>query len=218
MWWLAIPPALWVGKKIYDAVTEEDSYVPSSPTKSTLERNLERLKSELHSHSGRKIAIIGQPGAGKSSLLKKMTNGQVVPLPLIGSQTDATSWADSSSCHLLSRYENHAFVDVPGYDTSAHPVHVFSNSFPFNDFDAFIFVVHGKLHSSDENIFRSIRYAKKHLCVARSFSDSIEHHEKIPLENDIRLRLSLDESHPIFLFSNRTGEGIESIFNSIYLK
>ena len=215
MWWFAIPPAIWVGKKIYDAVKEEDNYASSSPTKSTLERNLERLKSELRSNSGRKIAIIGQPGAGKSSLLKKMTNGQVVPLPIIGNQTDATSWEDNSDCYLLSWYESYTFVDVPGYDTSSHPVHIFSDSFPFSDFDAFIFVIHGKLHSSDEKIFRSINYAKKHLCIARSFSDSLEHHEKIPLEKDIRLRLSLDDSHPIFLFSNRTGDGIEAIFNAI---
>jgi predicted GTPase len=218
MWWLAIPPALWIGKKIYDAVTEDDTPSPSPPRrKSTLELNLERLRRELHAHSssGRKIAILGQPGAGKSSLLKKMTNGKVVPLPVIGTQTDATNWADDFQCNLLSHYDNYAFVDVPGYDTSSHPTHIFSTSFPFEQFDAFIFVIHGKLHSSDENIFRLIAQSKKHLCIARSFSDSLEDHEKISLENDIRLRLSLHESHPILLFSNRTGDGINAIFNSI---
>jgi GTPase Era involved in 16S rRNA processing len=215
MWWLLIPPGIWIGKKIYDAVTEDDT--PAPRRKSTLEQNIERLKNQLHSHSGRKIAIIGQPGAGKSSLLKKMTNGKVVPLPVIGTQTDATSWADDSECNLLSHYEHHVFVDVPGYDTSSHPVHVFSTSFPFDEFDAFIFVIHGKLHSSDENIFRLMMQSKKPLCVARSFSDSLEANEKIPVENDIRVRLSLHKSHPIFLFSNRTGEGIEAVFNSTRL-
>ena len=38
-----------------------------------LELNINRLAKELQATSGPKIAILGQPGAGKSSLLKNMT-------------------------------------------------------------------------------------------------------------------------------------------------
>ena len=214
MLWLAIPVIGLIGKVIYDAVTDDDQ--SSSPRqKSTLELNLERLRNQVSSHSGYKIAIIGQPGAGKSSLLKKMTNGKVKPLPVIGAQTDATDWSSDAACNLLSVYENYAFADVPGYDTSSHPLHEFSSYFPFSHFDAFIFVIHGKLHSSDEDIFRLITRSGKKICIAKSFADSLEGDEVKSVENDIRMRLSLSNSASILFFSNRTGDGIESVFNSI---
>jgi predicted GTPase len=214
MWWLAIPVIGLVGKAIYDAVTDEDE-APSPRRKTTLELNLERLEEQVRSHSGYKIAILGQPGAGKSSLLKKMTNGKVKPLPVIGAQTDATDWSSDTACNLLSVYENYAFADVPGYDTSSHPLYAFSSSFPFKHFDAFIFVIHGKLHSSDEDIFRLIARSGKKMSIAKSFSDSLESADIMSVEKDIRTRLSLSDSASILFFSNRTGDGIESVFNSI---
>ena len=212
MWWFAIPVIGLVGKAIYDAVTDE---APSPRSKTTLELNLERLEEQVRSHSGYKIAIIGQPGAGKSSLLKKMTNGKVKPLPVIGAHTDATDWSSDPACNLLSIYENYAFADVPGYDTSSHPLYAFSSSFPFKHFDAFIFVIHGKLHSSDEDIFRLIDRSGKKISIAKSFSDSLERDDIKSVEHDIRTRLSLSNSASILFFSNRTGDGIESVFNSI---
>lgn len=56
MWWLALPILGVIGKAVYDAVTDDDT--PSPRRKTNLELNLERLKEELRSHSGHKIAII----------------------------------------------------------------------------------------------------------------------------------------------------------------
>lgn len=144
-----------------------------------------------------------------------MTNGKVIPLPVIGIQTDATSWADDIECNLLSHYANIAFVDVPGYNTSSHPTHIFSSSFPFAEFDAFIFVTHGKLHAADEVIFSSIVRSNKRLCIARSFSESLDSEGRSAIKNDMTARLSFNNSIPIMFFSNRTGEGIEAISKSI---
>ena len=120
-----------------------------------------------------------------------------------------------TACNLLSVYERYVFADVPGYDTSSHPLYVFSSSFPFRHFDAFIFVIHGKLHSSDEDVFRLISRSGKRISIAKSFSDSLESDDIVSVENDIRTRLSLSDSASILFFSNRTGVGIESVFNSI---
>lgn len=214
MLWFAIPAVILIGKVIYDAVTDEDQSPPSRQ-KSILELNFERLKNQISSQPGYKIAIIGQPGAGKSSLLKKMTDGEVVPLPVIGTQTDATDWSSDIGCNLLSIYKNYIFVDVPGYDTSSHPFHTFSSYFPFDYFDAFIFIIHGKLHSSDEDIFRLISRSGKKVCIAKSFADSLEINDFKTVENDMRTRLSLSDSTSILFFSNKTGEGIKSVFSSI---
>ena len=214
MWWVVIPVIGLVGKAIYDAVSDGDNASPPQ-RKTTFELNLKRLTEQLQSRSGYKVAILGQPGAGKSSLLKKMTNGKVKPLPVIGVQTDATDWSSDAECNLLSVYESYVFVDVPGYDTMSHPLHVFSSFFPFNDFDAYIFVIRGKLQSSDEDIYRLIAKAGRRLTIAKSFSDSLEGDDFTFVENDIRTRLLLADSASIRFFSNRTGDGVESIFSSI---
>lgn len=214
MWWLAAPLIVLVGRAVYDAVTDEDE-IPSPRRKTILESNLERLEEQVRSHPGHKVAILGQPGAGKSSLLKKMTKGRVKPLPLIGVQTDATDWSSDFTCNLLSVYENYAFADIPGYDTSSHPIDAFLSFFPFQNFDVFIFVIHGKLHSADEDIFNRIVRCGKKVSIARSFSDSLDSDDIKFFEDDIRRRLSLLHSDPIFFFSNRTGDGIESVFDSI---
>lgn len=214
MWWLAIPVVGLIGKVVYDAVVAEDD-VPFIIRKTTLELNLERLREQVKSCSGYKVAILGQPGAGKSSLLKKMTGGKVKPLPVIGSQTDATDWASDTDCSLLSIYEDYVFADVPGYDTLLHPLSVISSHFPFQYFDAFIFVIHGKLHSSDEAVFRLIVGCGKKICIAKSFSDSLESDDVKSVEDDIRKRLSISSSTSILFFSNRTGAGVDSVFKSI---
>lgn len=213
MWWLAIPVIGIVGKAVFDAITEEDSLPPSRKT--TLQANLERLKGDLRFETAKKIAIMGQPGAGKSSLLKKMTNGEVVPPPVIGTHTDATNWSSDASCNLISRYRGAVFVDVPGYDTQTHPAIDFKLNFPFYDFDAFLFVVHGKLHAADEEIFRLANCTGKPICIARSFLDSLDEDEIREVERDLRQRLSVGNPVEFVFFSNRSGEGIKNIFQII---
>lgn len=215
MWWLVVPAVGLLGKIVIDALDEPSAASSKPKVKSTLERNLARLRSELCSAGRHRIAILGQPGAGKSSLLKKMTVGKVVPLPVIGTQTDATNWADSVDCDMLSRFGHYTFVDVPGYDTATHPVDVVLNQLPFGEIDAFIFVVRGKLRGADEQIFRAIARSGKPVCVARSFADSLNEDERAAVTLDLQQRFGLSSDHHIGFFSNRNGEGVAAIFNAV---
>jgi GTPase Era involved in 16S rRNA processing len=224
MWWLLVPVVAAAGKLIYNAVTD-DVPPPSPRRRSVLEVNLERLEEELSSYSGKRIAIIGQPGAGKSSLLKSMTKGRVVPLPTIGNETDATSWAIDDGCDLISHYKDYVFVDVPGYDTAAHPAEVFISSFPFHEIDVFLFVFCGKLHGADQELFSSSAALGKPILVARSHLDSLEDGDVVKLENDIRKKLQKykfynplkgkDDFFDIVFFSNRTKDGVPDIFKKV---
>jgi GTP-binding protein EngB required for normal cell division len=215
MWWLIVPAVGLLGKIVIDALDEPGPAASKSKVKSTLERNLVRLRSELRTAGQHRIAILGQPGAGKSSLLKKMTAGKVVPLPVIGAQTDATSWADSADCNMLSRFDHYTFVDVPGYDTATHPADVVLNEFPFGDADVYIFVVRGKLRGADEQIFRAISRSGKPVCVARSFADSLNDDERAAVTHDLHQRFGLTADQHIGFFSNRSGEGIAAIFDAV---
>jgi GTPase Era involved in 16S rRNA processing len=214
MWWLVVPAVGLLGKLVIDALDEPTA--PSRPkTKTLLEKNLSRLRTELKLAGQHRIAILGQPGAGKSSLLKKMTAGKVVPLPMIGAETDATNWAERDDCIMLSRFDHYTFVDVPGYDTVSHPADIFLNNFPFSGIDAYIFVVRGKLRGADELIFAAIAKSGKPVCVARSFADNMNDEERAAVTRDIHQRFGLSKEHHIGFFSNRTGEGIGAIYKAI---
>lgn len=215
MWWLIVPAVGLLGKIVIDALDEPSPAASKSRVKSTLERNLARLRSELRAAGQHRIVILGQPGAGKSSLLKKMTAGKVVPLPVIGAETDATNWADSADCNLLSRFGHYTFVDVPGYDTATHPVDVVLNEFPFGDADVYVFVVRGKLRGADEQIFRAIARSGKPVCVARSFADSLSDDERTAVTLDLHQRFGLAADHHIGFFSNRSGDGVTAIFDAV---
>lgn len=213
MWWLIPIAVVGVGKVIYDLANEP---VRTKPTQKTvLESNLERLRVQLKSQRGRKIAILGQPGAGKSSLLKGMTNGLVDPLPVIGTQTDATNWSVDPDCSLLSKHQEYIFTDVPGYDTDSHPTAVFTSLFPWDQFDAFIFVVRGKLHQADEVIYKHFAIQGKNVFLARSFSESLSEQDRAAVESDLRFRFSASPRTQLFFFSNRTSEGVTDIYHAI---
>lgn len=218
MWRLASTNAGIVGKVIYDAVKDENTPTSSKPPsgqKSTLEINLDRLEKQLNLQAKRNIAVIGQPGAGKSSLLKKITDGEICPLPIIGIETDATNWANDIHCNLLSSYKKCVFIDVPGYDTSSHPIDAFLSFFPFYRIDVFVFVTHGKLRGADEGIFNLLKTSGGKVIIARSFVDDIEVDERILIESDLRTRLMLQKSDQVIFFSNRSGEGVNLLKTSI---
>lgn len=217
MWWLGIPVAVALGKLIYDSVKDDTTSSYTPPQKTILEKNFERLRGDIYKvNHKRKIAILGQPGAGKSSLLKKVSNGKVTPTPIIGVQTDATTWADSLEIGLLSFWDNHVFADVPGYDTTSHPTSIFMSNFPFGSFDKFILVVNNKIHKADEQIYCKILSHGKPISIVRCFSDSVDESERSVICTDIKSKFHGITHKNIIFVSNRTGEGIREIAREIH--
>jgi GTP-binding protein EngB required for normal cell division len=222
MFWFFIPIAIAATTAVVAMISsdnekpKEESKKPSSPAspKSIFQLNLHRLESELtRSKSVKKIVVMGQPGAGKSSLLRSITDEKISPLPEIGIKTDATNWADNKHINLLHTWERYTFVDVPGYDTQKHPVKILS-FFPFKLCDIFIFVINGKIHESDETVFRQLCSLQKKVYIVRSFSDTIENSNRIDIQNDIHKHFTNCNYRVIFA-SNKTREGIWDILQEI---
>lgn len=190
---------------------------------SILEKNFKHLRKGLENEKNdgnrKTIAIIGQPGSGKSSLLKAITDGKCEPLPKIGQQTDATDWHKEEMWDFFTEYENYIFVDIPGYNTTHHPTRTYLEHFPFKKFDKILLVLNAKVKSPDEKIFRKIdrlhgRETSKKVFVIRNFSESLgeEGKESIRCDYDKPERFDLEAKSMKVIFSSaRTEEGIEEL-------
>jgi len=182
-----------------------------SKTYSLLEKNFRKLKNKLEEENKTKILIIGQPGAGKSSLLKYVTNDKCVPSPIIGQKTDATHWHDTEINNFFHLYLNKIFVDSPGYDTNNHPIHSYLKYFPFSSFHKVIFVLHGKIHDSDKKILMKIKseVKLKSIIIVHSFSEKSSIKIKREIKHDIQK--VFNTNFPLVFFSSKTKEGVNEV-------
>lgn len=214
MWW--IPVAIvgaWVVKKCLE---DDETYSPT-PSLTTLEKNFLRLKEELENHTFKSIAIIGQPGAGKSSLLDTMTDGRCIPRPQLGQATDTTDWSNSSDTNLVNKYYGFKFIDTPGYDTLKHPTRSYIEYFPFNCVSQVILLIRGKVHQADEEIYNKLirtfgDESFRKVLLVRGFSDDLTEKERREIleDFDAKLRYRKRNIKVVFL-SNRYKHGIMEV-------
>ncbi|MGE5516208.1 MAG: GTPase [Bacteroidota bacterium] len=198
------------------AATSRGADAPSTaanPPSTVLETNLKRLRSELADKiSLPRIAIMGQAGAGKSTLLKKITANQVRPTPVIGSQTDATTWADDPSVALLHWWKRAVFVDVPGYGTPSHPIEPMSAHFPADQISHAIFVIKGKIRADDIKMHRVLRDSGVPFVIVRTYADELDREVAAA---DIRSHLGLPTTVSICFADNRTDLGLNVLSSMV---
>lgn len=173
-----------------------------------------RLRSELLAahRAHRKVALLGQPGGGKSTLLDLVTDRGCVPRPVIGQRTDASEWSrweEGPQGPPVLRYRDFAFVDAPGYDTLAHPAAVFAEAFPFDVFDRILLVLGGKVRAADDRIWRALRQRSltAKTLVARGFAESLTEEERAAVSAELSGRFD----GRFVLFSNRERTGLAEI-------
>lgn len=96
------------------------------------EQILRKLEEELSTKVS--IALFGQPGAGKSSLINKILGKKVAE---VGVETDKTIEEASYEANGLK------FVDLPGYGTKNFPKDTYFQRFNIQQFDLFLCVTSG---------------------------------------------------------------------------
>lgn len=178
--------------------------------------NLNQAKKDIDEEM--RIALIGQPGAGKSSLINRIMGKKIFET---GVHTDTTVEADEAKLDKLY------IVDLPGYGTARFPFDDWVEQFQPQNYDLYIFVFAGKLHDSDTRMFQSLKiWADKHgghrqpLFIVRNFVDSLWDDEKsldeLKAEVVADVRAKMEEDVPVYFTScGRHPEGIEELKEAI---
>ncbi len=157
------------------------------------------------------IALFGQPGAGKSSLINAIT-GQA-QLAKVGVENEATDKRQD--------YEWNGLIlsDLPGYGTAKFPADKYRAEFKIDQFDIFLCVTSGKLKEDDFAFFRELRNERKHCIFVRNKIDA-EYQPGLS-EDELRRKIAdnlaqqIGEKVNVIFTSCRTGEGLETLQSAI---
>lgn len=158
-----------------------------------------------------RIALFGQPGAGKSSLINALT-GQ--PLAKVGVHTNTTTECAEYEWGQL------ILADLPGYGTERFPKESYFERFKIPSFDLFLCVTANKFTQADGELFRALRAAGKHCVFVCNQADRLwqEGMTREELERDIVLdthRQVQDETAIVLFTSCRTQEGLDGLTAAI---
>ena len=152
------------------------------------------------------VALFGQPGAGKSSLINKIIGKRVAE---VGVETDKTVEAAAYEAKGLR------FVDLPGYGTKNFPKESYFTKFDIQKFDLFLCVTSGKLHQADTEFFQELKHRGK-VCifVVNKHDDlwedgvSIEELEQRKMDD---ITKHVDQPVEIVFTSCRKGTGLDAL-------
>ena len=172
----------------------------------------ERLREKMEKEQKRKlkIALFGQPGSGKSSIMNRLVGREVAR---VGVSTDKTEEAQVVDWNEL------VLVDLPGYGTTKFPENEFFEKFEIEDFDIFLCVFSGKFHEADSNFFSQLQQENKVCLFVRNFQDTIWENEKNSAELEKAIKEDvckhIKANKPVYFTSCRSGDGIKELSDGI---
>jgi GTP-binding protein EngB required for normal cell division/uncharacterized protein (DUF697 family) len=169
-----------------------------------------RRKAEQANSTPVRIALFGQPGSGKSSLINAIIGEDKAS---VGVATDTTQ--------ELEEYEwNGLFLcDLPGYGTTKFPIEGYFERFNIRSFDVFLCVSAGKFTSGDVEFYSKLYDIKKVCIFVRNKLDSIKQKGRSTdelrseIENDLQRLIGRREK--VLFTSCDTGEGLDTLIGSI---
>lgn len=174
--------------------------------KNLREKLAEELKNPL------KIALFGQPGSGKSSIINRLVGKNIAD---IGVSTDKTKEAECFEWN-----DSLLLCDLPGYGTTSFPADNFIDEFNVYGFDLYLCVFAGKFHQADTEFFSDLTKRGKVCLFVRNHSDTIWENGKgiDELEKEIAedcCKQARSRVH-VYFTSCRTNEGIKDLSEAIY--
>lgn len=179
----------------------------------TLKDELIKIREKLNNDETTKVrvALFGQPGSGKSSIINKLVGFNVAKTGQLTDITIKEEIYDWNGTHL---------VDLPGFGTKLFPKESYFDRFKINSFDVFLCVFSGKFHQADTEFFHYIKSTNKVCLFVRNKHDEIweEEKEKIDLEKDIikdtKKQVNSEDIELVFT-SCRSNYGFDKLQNLI---
>jgi predicted GTPase len=155
-----------------------------------------RKRAEQAEYVPVRIALFGQPGAGKSSLINAIVGQTLAP---VGVENDVTT--ERADYEWNGLY----LSDLPGYGTEKFPADTYFKRFEIAKFDIFLCVAAGKLKDDDITFFRELVHAGKRCIFVRNKIDG--EFEQGVTDAEIQTRIAAD-------IRKQVGGDVKIIFTS----
>lgn len=153
-----------------------------------------------------RIAVVGQPGAGKSSLINNLLGEK---LAKVGQDTDNTVDVTEYDFNFMK------ILDTPGYGTEKFRFSEWKRRFHPEKFDVIIYVFSGKFTDSDDDLFDELKKYKKPTFLVRNHStDLFNAGDRDAVKEDLKNRYGNYEKL-YFVSCGREKEGVDELRSNI---
>jgi predicted GTPase len=161
-----------------------------------------------------RVAFFGQPGAGKSSLMNKLSGKKLADAGIEpGMKVTKHVWGENDSIE---------FIDLPGFDgiPEEHIKQAYWENYECDNVDLFLCCFESKFNQADAEFFKRVIFEGKSSIFVRTKSDNIFDEDKTILE--LKEEILFKQVFPMFgelvkvvFTSVRTNEGLSDLQNQI---
>ena len=181
----------------------------------TLREETERLRRELEKldEVRVRVALFGQPGAGKSSIINALIGREVAET---GAHTDTTT--DAHKYH----HDGVDYTDLPGFGTTRFPADTYWERFQLDEHDLLLCVKDGKFSDDDDKLFFEELWKRGKVCIfVHNKLDTLWSSSKSVDEVQAEIRGDFDRriaphKAPLVFTSCRTRDGLDELERAIW--